>query len=452
MTLKFTVSGLRGVWGKGLDLEIINDYLSSFIHYLKSKNDSSNTVVVARDTRKTSPLILDFVSSVLRSYGIRVINLGVLTTPLTLFAIREIKADGGVIITASHNPPEWNALKFVDRGGVFISQDVVNIISSFERPRVSEWDQVGEEKEVRPNSILRKFINKVEKVIDTELIRNKKFRVGFDPVNGAGSIVGREILEYLGCKVFSINDDISKFPQRGTEPSQSTLKDLSKIVVENGCDIGFALDPDGDRLAIVLNNGEIPGEEFTLPLSIVSALKYVSIGSYSKKIVINLSTSSLTEHIASKFGFEVIRSKVGEANVVSTLKEVNGFIGGEGNGGVIFPPINLARDSFVGMSLILLLLARENKNISEIISLFPPIEIVKIKTNSPIDKQKIEYISRKILEKHKLIETIDIDGIWFRFDKGWLHIRPSNTEPITRIIFEGDKEFVEYTKKVIENL
>ncbi|MCS7299285.1 MAG: phosphoglucosamine mutase [Spirochaetia bacterium] len=452
MTLKFTVSGLRGVWGKGLDLEIINDYLSSFIHYLKSKNDSSNTVVVARDTRKTSPLILDFVSSVLRSYGIRVINLGVLTTPLTLFAIRETKADGGVIITASHNPPEWNALKFVDRGGVFISQDVVNIISSFEKPRVSEWDQVGEEEEVRPDNILRRFINEVEKVIDTELIKNKKFRVGFDPVNGAGSIVGREILEYLGCKVFSINDDISKFPQRGTEPTQSTLKDLSKTVVENGCDIGFALDPDGDRLAVVSNDGEIPGEEFTLPISVFSALKYVSIGSYSKKIVINLSTSSLTEHIASKFGFEIIRSKVGEANVVSTLKEVNGFIGGEGNGGVIFPPINPARDSLVGMILILLLLAKENVKVSEVVSKLPTLEMVKTKTNSVISKEMIKDILDKIQNNYKLVESTDIDGNWFRFDKGWLHIRPSNTEPITRIIFEGDKEFVEYTKKVIENL
>lgn len=452
MTLKFTVSGLRGVWGEGLDLEVINNYLSSFTHYLKSKDNFKNTVVVARDTRKTSPLISDFVSSILRSYGIRVINLGVLTTPLTLFTVREMEADGGVIITASHNPPEWNALKFVDRGGVFVSQEVVDIISSFEKPRVSEWHRVGEEEEVRYDSILRRFTDKLEKIIDVGLIRSRKFRVGFDPVNGAGSVVGREFLEYLGCKVFSINDDTSKFPQRETEPTQTALKDLSEVVFENGCDIGFALDPDGDRLAIVSNDGKVPGEEFTLPISILSALKYVRRDAYSNKVVINLSTSSLTEYVASKFGFEVVRSKVGEANVVSTLKDVSGFIGGEGNGGVIFPLINPARDSLVGMSLILLLLAKENTNVSDVISQLPLLEMVKTKTDSTLNGQKIDYISKKILEKYKLVEYNDIDGSWFRFDKGWIHIRPSNTEPVTRIIFEGDKEFVEYTKKVIENL
>jgi phosphomannomutase len=448
MPLKFTVSGLRGVWGDGLDLGVVTSYTESFISYLSKFSDLTKKVVIGRDTRKTSPLILDFVSSIFRAYGYEVFDLGVCTTPLTLFAVRELNAVGGIVVTASHNPPEWNALKFIDRGGKFINEEVVKSIESIinsRKPKVSEWFEVG--KRVDYTNILDLFIERVEGVIDVEAIREKRFKVGFDPVNGAGTRLGIKFLEYLGCEVVPINVDEDAFPSRSTEPVGNALEELSKVVVDNGCDVGFALDPDGDRLAVVSERGDILGEEYTLPLAEISAIEYLYSQKFSRNIVVNMSTSSLSDYVASRYGFKVIRSKVGEANVVETILKVNAFIGGEGNGGVIFPLLNPARDSFVGMVLILLLLAKSGKRVSEIVSTLPKLEMVKKKFEGSLDRGYIEKIIDDVSSKFGVYEKNELDGVWFGFGAGWIHIRESNTEPITRVIFEGTSEFVDFVSK-----
>ncbi|MGC8964447.1 MAG: phosphoglucosamine mutase [Brevinematia bacterium] len=451
MPLKFTISGLRGVWKDGIDLEVILDYSKRFIYYLNTKSNSGKVIVLGRDTRKTSPIIHDFVSAVVRAYGFSVIDLGIITTPMVLFAVRELKAQGGIIVTASHNPPQWNALKFVDSGGVFVQQNVIDFMSSPKEVELTDWNEVGIEKNLNQEEVLDLFFDKVQRFIDVSIIKNRKFKVAFDPVNGAGTYIGKLFLEKLNCEVFTIHSEVDKFPERETEPTQSALERLSEVVLEKRCDVGFALDPDGDRLAIVFENGFVPSEEYTLPLSEISAIEYLGRYVNSKKIVINLSTSSLSEFVAQKYGFEVIRTKVGEANVVKELIESGGFIGGEGNGGVIFPLINSARDSFVGMLLILLLMAQTNKKVSELASSLPNLKMVKTKFMK-FEDSSIKNIVNAISNKFRLISENDIDGYWFKFSHGWIHIRNSNTEPITRVIFEGNDEFVNYVSDVLKSI
>lgn len=450
MELKFTISGLRGIWNYGLDPGVLCSYTRAFLSYLGRKGEVRK-IVIGRDTRKTSPLIKDIVSGVVRSCGVNIVDLGVITTPMVLFITRQLNFDGGMIITASHNPPEWNAIKFVDKGGVFISQEGVEYISNLNKCDFVDWDKVGGEESISVDKVLDLFFEEVRKTIDISVIKERKFKVAFDPVNGAGYYIGKKFLERLGCKVVSINDDYTLFPQRDTEPIPNALSKLSEVVVSNKCDVGFALDPDGDRLALVLDNGVIPGEEYTLPIAEISAIKYVDRKDFSKKIVVNLSTSLLSEYVGEKFGFEVVRSKVGEANVVQKLSEVKGFIGGEGNGGVVFPIINPARDSFVGMVLVLYLIAKEGIKLSEIVSEFPRFEMIKLKTPKIVSFEEVSRIIDKICSNFILKEKSTIDGSWFRFDLGWIHIRPSNTEPITRIIFEGSQEFVDFVGNVLKD-
>jgi phosphomannomutase len=451
MPLKFTVSGLRGVWGDGIDIEVITSYTKSFINYLSNFSNLPKKIVIGRDTRKTSPLISDLVSSIFRAYGYEVFDLGVCTTPLTLFAVRKLDAVGGIVITASHNPPEWNALKFVDKGGKFINENTVNFIQNTvnsQKPSVSEWSQVGKKKDY--TNILDLFIEEINKAIDVDVIRKKKFRVGFDPVNGAAAKLGIKFLEYLGCEVVAINIDEDSFPGRPTEPVGDALMGLSKVVTDNNCDVGFATDPDGDRLAIVSEEGNILGEEYTLPLAEMSAIEYLYSEKFSKNIVINMSTSSLSDYIAGKYGFKVIRSKVGEANVVSEISKNNAFIGGEGNGGVIFPLLNTARDSFVGISLVLLLIAKNCKKLSEIVSELPNLKMLKKKVEGVLDKESIQKLIDHVSSTFGSYEKNEIDGAWFGFESGWIHIRESNTEPITRIIFEGTNKFVDFVSRELE--
>ncbi|MEN2998293.1 MAG: phosphoglucosamine mutase [Brevinematia bacterium] len=448
MPLKFTVSGLRGIWNDGITPDVVSEYTRAFLSYLKSKG-SCKKISLGRDTRKTSPVISDIVSGIVRSCGVDVLDMEIVTTPMALFVTRIFQLDGGIIVTASHNPPEWNALKFVDKDGVFVSQEGIDFISKLEKHSFSDWMSVGSVEKISLDDVLKLFLDKLKSVIDISVIKNRRFRVAFDPVNGAGYLLGKKFLEMFGCEVVSINDDPGKFPQRETEPVPNALKQLSAVVLEKKCDVGFALDPDGDRLALVLDNGVAPGEEYTLPLAELSAIKYVNRTSEKNTIVINFSTSSLSEYIAREFGFEVVRSKVGEVNVVDKLREVGGFIGGEGNGGVIFPSVNLARDSFVGIALILYLMAKEKLKLSEIISGLPKLEMVKLKTSRVIEDKEIGEIVSDLEKMFSLVEESDEDGRWFRFSNGWLHVRLSNTEPVTRVIFEGDREFTEIVTKIV---
>ncbi len=451
MVLKFTVSGLRGIWNSGLDLDVVLKYTRSYLSYLFS-NGYAKRIAIASDTRKTSPVIKDFVSSVVRSCGFDVLDLGVITTPMVLFVVRKLDLDGGIIVTASHNPPEWNALKFVDRGGVFISQKAIDYISEQKFLDFACWDKVGSIENISNEESLKFFTDVLEELADIDVIRRKQFKVGFDPVNGAGSVIGKMFLEYLGCKVLPLNYDIQKFPQRPTEPTENALVGLSDLVKTENCNVGFALDPDGDRLALVFENAIIPGEEYTLPISEISAIKNFYRSEFSKNIVVNFSTSSMSEYVASVFGFNVLRSKVGEANVVEMLKSTNGFIGGEGNGGVIFPLINTARDSFVGMFLILYLMAKENLKLSEVVSDFPRFRMVKLKFNRMFSSGDVDIVVQSILNRFKFVEKVEIDGVWYKFDGGWLHVRPSNTEPITRVIFEGSEEFCYLVYELFRNV
>ncbi len=454
MVIKLTVSGLRGIWNNGLDLNIISSYTKRYVKYLDTIKPTSKTVLLSRDTRKTSPLIYDYVSSILRAYGYSVLGCDVVTTPMSLFLVRKLRLAGGIIVTASHNTPEWNGLKFVDENGKFLSQEAVEFLfNTDENLEVKNWNEVGDISNLTEDEILNIFTLELEKTIEIHEIRKRSFKIGFDPVNGAGSSIGIKFLKFLGCKVYPIHYDTSKFPERNTEPNPEALKKLSELVKENHLDLGFALDPDGDRLVLVNDQGIPISEEFTLPLAEMSAIEncFEKLShKYTKTIVINLSSSLLSEHIAKKYGFEVVYSKVGEANVVKTIEEKKSFIGGEGNGGVIFPEVNSARDSFVGMTLILLLLAKANKRLSEIIYGIPSLTMKKEKFTQTLDNtfaQKLDgFLSRKGFSK---LKEHNIDGVRLDFDKGWVHIRPSNTEQITRVIFEGNENFINCVRDFI---
>lgn len=451
MPTKLSVSGLRGIWNNGLDVEMVCKYTRLFLSYLKTRS-FGNTIAIARDTRKTSPIIKDIVSGVARSCGFDILDIGIAPTPLLLLFVRKLDLAGGIVITASHNPPEWNALKLVEKGGRFVTQQGIEQMLASSELELADWDKVGNVEEISEEKLLNLFTDEIGKTVDVERVRNKRFKVGFDPVNGAGYRIGEMFLKYLGCEVIPINNDPTKFPQRDTEPSRSALKLLSEVVRREKCDIGFALDPDGDRLVLVSDGGEILSEEYTLPIAEISAINYSYTEEFSKKIVINLSTSSLSDWVGDKFGFEVIRTKVGEANVVQKITEEKGFIGGEGNGGVIFPKLNAARDSLVGIALILNLMARENTKVSQITSEFPKLEIVKLKTEKTLSEEEIQKTIEEISKNFGLTERRDIDGKWIKFEEGWIHIRPSNTEPVTRIIFEGMEEFVRSVSRILETL
>jgi len=396
----------------------------------------SGKVIVGRDSRPTGKMINYAVKSALSAAGCDVEDIGVVTTPTAALAVKRRGAAGGIIITASHNPQEWNALKFVRSDGHLLSvqeftqlEHIVN-----EGPlRSAGWDKIG---------VMRKWdgadIMHIGSIIglgllDLNRLQSKNFKVAIDCVKSAGSVIYPDLLEALGCEVVPLNTDGSGLFPHPPEPTKENIKDLANTVIKERCVVGFAVDPDGDRLAVVDNNGMPLGEELALALAVKMVLE-VKPG----PVVVNSLTSQVTEDIAAEYGVEFYRTRVGEANVTSRMTEVDAVIGGEGNGGVMYPELHLVRDAGVGMALILNLIASGRKKISEIVDTMPKYKMIKTKalvgTNDPLEL--IEKISR--FYAHDQISRID--GLRVVYEDGWVQIRPSNTEPILRVFSESKDE------------
>jgi len=415
-----SASGLRGIAKDHFTPELIDKYISAFI-----TTQNIKSCVIGRDGRPSGKQISQWVIDSFHKNGINVENCGLATTPTMQVMTENENYDGGIVITASHNPSEYNGLKFLQTDGTFLSPDqceelfkAVDQNVSIDTPDslglVSDYSTANEE-----------HIDKVlaAKCIDAENIRKKKFKVVVDCVNGAGSFILPMLCEQLGCEVITMNCNGDGNFTRIPEPLAENLNELEQKVINTGADIGFATDPDGDRLSIVSNNGNAIGEEYTLVLAVKNYLNY-----QKTMVVTNLSTSMMLESIAN----EIIRTRIGEAHVVQKMNELNIPIGGEGNGGVILEEVHLGRDSLVAISMILSLLSSSGKSISDEISNIPQYIMIKdkIRVDDKIDFDSLETI-------FDCNEINKIDGIKFIWLNKWIHIRKSNTEPIIRIFAEA---------------
>lgn len=416
------------MWGKTLTEEIARDYTRAFGAFLIKQNFTK--VLVARDGRESGPVLLEAVADEFLSLGLDVVDMGMMATPVIPFLVRTEKFGGAIIVTASHNPIEYNGLKFVTSSGSFTTESEVAEIEKNRNEKIEPLSRTS--MRTQGADLFQKYLQSILKNIDVEKIARKHFKVGFDSINSVGSTLTPELLDTLGAHFAGINTDPSGNFAHEPEPLPKNLTGLQKIVRDLKCDVGFAQDPDGDRLVICDENGDIPSEETMLALCVKSVLS-----KHKGDIVINMSTSNMNSDIAESFGCKTFRSKVGEANVVEMMKEKNAVIGGEGGGGVIWPVANLARDSFVGMALILELMANEDKKLSELINELPKYVMLKEKVSFTGDISKL-YSQLETNWGEAVINRND--GLRFDFpDKSWIHIRPSNTEPVLRLIGEAQK-------------
>src|SRR3989339_18207 len=419
--LKITISGVRGRVDEGLTPETVLDFARAFGTYLKG-----GKVVVGCDTRASGEYLKGIVFSGLLSCGCNVIDLGIATTPTVGIMTKHLKAKGGIVITASHNPNPWNGLKFISSDGLFlVPLEFEKMVKIYENKKFSERDKGTFANFNHANRI---HIDKVAKAIKRP---RRRFTVVVDSCNGAGSVITPLLLKNLGCKVIAINTNMKLPFPHGPEPPPHNLKELSAAVIKNKADIGFAQDPDADRLSIVTSGGRAISEEYTVALCAL----YVR----PKKIVINLSTSSLVDEVAAKINARVFRTKIGEIHVASEMKKIKAEIGGEGNGGVIYPKVGMNRDSLAGIGIILALLSESGKSIDQIVGELTEYFLAK-------DKLECQTVAdaEKILEKTKEIfrneKTDSTDGIKVYLKEGWIHLRASNTEPILRIFCEAKNE------------
>lgn len=427
MKPKLAVSGYRGVWGDTLTPSIARDYAGAFAELILSRGGS--TVVVGRDARQSGPELLKEVEDELLSRGLNVINVEMAPTPTVLFLVQKESAHGAIIITASHNPIEYNGLKFVTGTGAFTTEaDIAEMETLRKNPPAKEGITRGEK--IDGTTLFDKHLAQVLSHIDIPLLRARNFTIALDPINSVGATTSPKLFEKIGATYHLIHGEPTGLFAHEPEPLPKNLGDLQKLVLETKSDVGFAQDPDGDRLVLCDEKGNLLSEEMTLALCVEAVLSRTP-----GTIVINLSTSNMCEDIASSHGARTVRSKVGEANVTAKMRASGAIVGGEGGGGVIWPAVNPTRDSFVGMALVLELLARTKKNLSELAETLPAYNMVKEKASYDGDLSVLYAKMTKALEGG-LVNTED--GLRLDFeDRSWIHVRPSNTEPVVRFIAEA---------------
>jgi phosphomannomutase len=444
--LMISVSGIRGIFGVSLTPEVVLKYSAHFGIYCQNSRKERNSfsqfnefdktiIVIGRDSRTTGKTLCYAVRSALMGVGCDVIDLGMVSTPTLLLAVKELKADGGICITASHNPSHWNALKLCSHKGMFLfPEDAQRFLESTDRSiHYADWDRQG--KAIYNLEATNNHIEKILSIpyVDFDSIRQKRVKVVIDSVNGAGGLISPVLLKRLNCEVIEINSEATGYFAHKPEPLSENLSQIKEAVIHNKADLGFATDPDVDRLSVISEQGETIGEE----LSLVLAAKYV-LSIKRGDIVTNCSTTMAIDDIAAAFGVQVHRTKVGEINVGKKMLEINSPIGGEGNGGIILPEVNYTRDAPVGMVLILALLAQEDKPLSEIVRQIPKYYITKDKIEA-----KSEFLDDALKKAEQIYahEKIDkTDGLKIIGDKYWIHIRKSGTEPIMRIYVESDSQ------------
>ncbi len=426
--LLFSVAGARGIVGKTIDVDVVTRLTLAFCNVLPSGH-----IVVGRDTRPSGEAFKLAAMAAVSASGRKVIDVGIAATPTVELMVEQLGAAGGIILTASHNPIAWNALKFLDHRGIFINKEMGDgVLANYQNNNfdLALGDGYG---------AIETFDNASQDhiadilaldIIDVDKIRERKFKVVLDCINGAGSVIAPDLLAALGVEVVGINvkDDGDFF--RDPEPRPDTLQELAEKVKAEGADLGFASDPDADRLALVDNTGTAISEEYTLAVAIDHVLSHTP-----GPVVANMSTSGVVDAVAKNHAVPVYRTPVGEAHVVARMLESGAPIGGEGNGGVIYPTLHPGRDAPLGMAFILQILAERGVSLRELVDTYPPFVIAKSKT--PLGGEfSLERISGYLGELNP--DTIDTqDGVKAVFADRWIHLRISNTEGVVRIITEA---------------
>lgn len=439
--LMLSVSGARGIVGETMTGEVARTYANAFASFLHDKLDRIPTLCVARDSRPSGHELQKAAADAFVACGCCVTDLGIVATPTAGVMINALKADGGIIVTASHNPTPWNGIKCLDGDGLAPSkQEAEEIIRKFHDQialPISDGGSLTQNEQGHDTHIAR-----VLGIVNPLPIRNKGFRVVLDSINGAGCEAGSKLLELLGCEVLHLNGEPTGNFAHPPEPKEENLIGLCEAVDKFDADVGFAQDPDADRLAIVDETGRYFGEEYTLVLAALQCLAQHPNSSCAS----NLSTSRMIDDVASQYGCTSYRSAVGEANVANIMKEHGSVIGGEGNGGVILPSVCWVRDSLSGMALVLDLLRTRDERLSTIVDSAPKYEMIK-KTIDLVDFGGIPAIEKEIIRLKKEYANDkfnDSDGLRIDFDEGWLHVRVSNTEPIARVIAEAKDSLTAY--------
>lgn len=439
MALIKSISGIRGtIGGKVGDnltpLDAVK-FASAFGTWLQNnQNTKKITLVVGRDARISGPMVSTLVTATLQGLGINVIDLGLSTTPTVEVMVPELNADGGIIFTASHNPKQWNALKLLNEKGEFINAEngtEVLALAESEDFHYAEVDDLGNY-ETRDDA----FDIHIQKIldlpmVDEEAVKAKKFKVVLDAVNSTGGISLPPLLEKLGCEVVKLYCEPNGHFPHNPEPLKEHLTDICELVKKENADLGIVVDPDVDRLALIDEKGEMFGEEYTL----------VAVADYLLKqkkgvAISNLSSSRALRDVAQKHNSNYFASAVGEVNVVNLMKEKNAVIGGEGNGGIIYPDLHFGRDSLVGAALFLTHLAKENKTVSELRKSYPAYFMGKKKIELT-PEINVDDLLTKMEKEYPNQEVSTVDGVKIDFPEYWVHLRKSNTEPIIRIYTEA---------------
>ena len=439
MTLIKSISGIRGTIG-GLTgdnltpLDVVK-FTTAYVRLIASRNPSKKlTIVVGRDARISGEMVSNLVEGTLLACGADVINIGLCTTPGTEMAVITNKADGGIIITASHNPRQWNALKLLNADGEFLNDmegKQVLAMAEDEGYAYPEIDQIGHV--ISRESFNDTHINQVLalKTVDVEAVRKRHFKIVVDAVNSIGGVVIPKLLRAMGCEVVELNCEPNGEFAHNPEPLPQNLTEISEVIVREKADLGIVVDPDVDRLAFVSEDGSMFVEEYTL----VAVADYI-LSLEKGDTVSNLSSSRALRDVTLRHGGQYAASAVGEVNVVAKMKETGAIIGGEGNGGVIYPELHYGRDALVGSALFLTYLAKKNMTMTELRATYPSYYASKnkIQLTPAID---VDKVLRTIKEKYQNEQVNDIDGVKIDFAENWVHLRKSNTEPIIRVYTEA---------------
>ena len=426
--LKIGITGVRGIVGETFTPEVAVGFSQSFGTYL-----DGGRILVCRDTRASGPMVRAAVIAGLLAAGCEVIDLGVSPTPSLQLAVTWLKADGGIAITAGHNPSQWNALKFVRSDGLYLNptqaEELLDIFHQGEFAK-AKWDEI--EPAIRCQDPIEHHIELLKSVIDVEAIKNRRLKVAVDCCNGACSRLVPLWLKEIGCEVLAINDDPGATFPHAPEPKPETMAQLSAVVKAGRADIGFAHDADGERLGIVTELGQPLSEELTFALA-----TRIRLNQKTGTVVTNVSTTSAIEQIAAAYGATVVRTQVGQTYISETIVELNGVLGGEGSGGVTVPELHSTHDSAAAVGLILEGLARSGKPVSNFVQDLP--RLTMLKHNLPVEPNRLYSVLqnfRVAIESEHLAYDLT-DGIKLVLPEGWIHVRASNTESMIRVIVEA---------------
>ena len=433
-----SVSGVRGTVGATLTPQVACDFGCAFGTMLAGgESGADKKVVIGRDTRSSGPMIRSAVQAGLLAAGVSVIDLGVASTPGVALMTRKLQADGGIVITASHNPIQYNGIKFLQPTGVGLTADAAGRLKEiWAGRRFALADAAGQGSESIYKKVHGEHVDAISAVCDMTLIASKRFKVVLDSINGAGCVVTPMLLGMLGCEVAHLNGEATGQFAHAPEPIAENLTGLCEAVLKHKANVGFAQDPDADRLAIVDENGLFIGEEYTLALATAFVLSH-----RKGKVATNLSTSRMIDDVAAAAGCEVVRAPTGEANVVEAMEREGCIFGGEGGGGVIEPRVVPVRNSLVGIAYVLQYMAETDRTISELAAEIPRYVMVKTKFPCPAEAApKVAERTREAFASCKGAKFNDADGLRIDLPEGWVSVRASNTEPIMRIIGEAPEE------------